>query len=140
MVSPGSVVHVYVAYSPPTANHGAASARATARSRRAVAAAPPPARRSHRAAIQASAASPGSSMGMASIRCPGMDRALGPAAPRLNLISPGRYPGVSGPPYTSVLHSAIPATQAVAAPSHQATVRPSQRRAPADSPRQPSAP
>ena len=57
-------------------------------------------------------------MGMASIRWAGMYRRLGSTAPRLKVISPGRYPDVSGPPYTRSSNTTTPAPETATEPSH----------------------
>ena len=68
----------------PGRGRGEVAARALARS--------PAARlsRTRRTVIQAAAARPSTSMGMAWIRCPGISRRLAGIAPRLKTISPGR--------------------------------------------------
>ena len=58
-------------------------------------------------------------MGMAWIRWAGMYRRLGRTAPRLKVISPGRYPDLSGPPYTRSSNTATPAPNTATEPSHQ---------------------
>jgi hypothetical protein len=57
-------------------------------------------------------------MGKAWIRCAGMYRRLGSTAPRRKVISPGRYPDVSGPPYTRSSNRATPAPDTTTEPSH----------------------
>jgi hypothetical protein len=57
-------------------------------------------------------------MGMAWIRWAGMYRRFGSTAPRLKVISPGRYPDLSGPPYTSASNRATPAMVTATEPSH----------------------
>ncbi len=58
-------------------------------------------------------------MGMASIRCAGRYRRLGRIALRLKVISPGRYPDLSGPPYARSSNTATPAPKSTTEPSHQ---------------------
>jgi hypothetical protein len=47
-----------------------------------------------------------------------MYRRLGSTAPGLKVISPGRYPDVSGPPYTRSSNRARPAADTATGPSH----------------------
>ena len=50
-----------------------------------------------------------------------MYRKLGRTAPRLKVISPGRYPDFSAPPYTRSSNAATPAANSAAEPSHAAS-------------------
>ena len=54
---------------------------------------------------------------------------LGSTALRLNVISPGRYPDRSGPPYTKPSKRATPAANTATEPSHQASAVPGSRAA-----------
>ena len=48
-----------------------------------------------------------------------MYRRLGSTAARLKVISPGRYPDLSGPPYTRSSNTATAAPYTATEPSHQ---------------------